>query len=267
MLKRIKSTSSYIKSKINFDPEFGIILGSGLGSLADCIEVVGAIDYKDIPDFPVSTIEGHKGRMIFGYLGEKKVVAMQGRFHYYEGYEPWQVVFPVRVMKLLGIKYLFVSNAAGGSNPDYNVGDLMVITDQINLIPNPLIGPNIAELGPRFPAMNNAYNPELIEKATAVAKKEGIQLRYGCYVGGTGPSYETQKEYRYFNTIGADAVGMSTTPEVIVARHMDLKVFGVSVITNCGLSNLPPTHEEVQIEGDKAAKKLTKLFIELLRSI
>lgn len=266
-LEQIQSTACYIKSKAEFEPEVGIILGSGLGGLADSIEVKASIAYKDIPNFPVSTVEGHSGRLIFGMLGGRKVVAMQGRFHYYEGYTPWQVVFPVRVMKFLGIKYLFVSNASGGVNPTYHPGDLMVITDHINLIPNPLIGPNIAELGARFPPMNDAYDPALMAKATTVAAREGIKLEYGCYVGGTGPTYETQKEYGYFKAIGGDAVGMSTTPEVIAARHMGIPVFAVSVITNVGLSNEKPSHEEVQIEGAKAAIRMTTLFIGLLKEL
>ena len=267
MLDRIKSTACFIRNKVAFEPEVGIILGTGLGGLADGIDTVASLDYHEIPDFPVSTVEGHKGRLIFGMLGGKKVVAMQGRFHYYEGYTPQQVVFPVRVMKMLGIRYLFVSNASGGVNETFRTGDLMVITYHINLIPNPLIGPNIAELGPRFPDMNDAYNHELIEKAKRVAAREEIPLRFGCYVGGTGPTYETQKEYGYFKAIGGDAVGMSTTPEVIAARHMGVTVFGVSVITNMGLTGLKSTHEEVQEEGIKAGKRMTRLFTELLKEL
>ncbi|MDL2320678.1 purine-nucleoside phosphorylase, partial [Alistipes sp. OttesenSCG-928-B03] len=233
MLEQIRATASYICERTgDFRPEAGIILGSGLGGLVEKIEVAHALDYSEIPGFPVSTVEGHRGRLIFGTLGGRRVVAMQGRFHYYEGYTPQQVVFPVRVMKQLGIGHLFVSNAAGGINPLFHVGDLMVITDHINLIPNPLVGPNIAELGPRFPDMSDAYDPELVRMAGQIAAREGITLRYGCYVGGTGPTFETRKEYGYFQAIGGDAVGMSTTPEVIAARHMGVPVFGVSVITN-----------------------------------
>ena len=229
----------------------GVILGTGLGGFADKIETRFAIEYKDIPGFPVSTVEGHKGRMIFGMVEGRRVVAMQGRFHYYEGYGMQQVTFPVRVMRQLGIKYLFVSNASGGINTSFRVGDLMVITDHINLMPNPLIGPNIAELGPRFPDMHNCYDKELIAKATAIAEEENIKLQYGVYVGGTGPTFETQAEYRYFKNIGGDAAGMSTVPEVIVARHMSIPVFGVSVITNCGLSDEVGDHEDVQRQGKK----------------
>ncbi len=268
MLNQIQSTASFIKERSGgFTPQVGIILGTGLGGLVDRIDIAAEIDYHDIPGFPVSTVEGHRGRMIFGSLGGKKVVAMQGRFHYYEGYTPQQVVFPVRVMKFLGIGRLFVSNASGGVNPGFRTGDLMVITDHINLIPNPLIGPNIAELGPRFPDMSDAYDPAMIALAKKVAEKEGIKLQYGCYVGGTGPTFETQKEYGYFRAIGGDTVGMSTTPEVIAARHMGIPVFGVSVITNMGLEGLKSTHEEVQIEGAKAGERMNKLFIEILKSL
>lgn len=267
MLKQIQNTASLILKQTGFKPEIGIILGSGLGGLVDSIDIAASIDYKDIPGFPVSTVEGHRGRLIFGTLGGKKVVAMQGRFHYYEGYTPQQVVFPVRVMKYLGIKHLFVSNAAGGINPNFKVGDLMVITDHINLIPNPLVGPNIPELGVRFLDMTEAYDLNMRELAKEVAKKEGISLQYGVYVGGTGPTYETPAEYRYFRTIGGDAVGMSTTPEVIAARHMGIPVFGISVITNAGLSGEKSTHEEVQQEGNKAAERMTRLVTGMIHRL
>lgn len=267
ILKQIQETASFIRNKVEFEPEVGIILGTGLGGLTEEIDIKIAIEYKDIPGFPVSTVKGHKGQLIFGTLGGKKVVAMQGRFHYYEGYEPHQVVFPVRVMKFLGIKYLFVSNASGGINSTFQVGDLMVITDHINLIPNPLVGPNIEELGPRFPDMNNAYDPELIQLANKIADKEGIRLQHGCYVGGTGPTFETQKEYAHFKAIGGDTAGMSTTPEVIAARHMGLTVFGMSVITNVGLSGVYNDHEDVQVQGAKAAIQMTKLFTEMIKSL
>jgi purine-nucleoside phosphorylase len=267
MLEKIKNTASFILNRTGFQPEVGIILGTGLGSLAESIEAHSSIDYRDIPDFPVSTVEGHMGRLIFGMLGGKRVVAMQGRFHYYEGYAPQQVVFPVRVMKFLGIKYLFVSNAAGGVGDGFRVGDLMVITDHINLIPNPLVGPNIAELGPRFPDMTEAYDRGLIARAFEIAAREEIGLQQGCYVGGTGPTFETQREYGYFKAIGGDAVGMSTTPEVIAARHMGIPVFGVSVITNVGLAGEKSSHEEVQVEGAKAAVNMTKLFMEMIKEV
>ncbi len=267
MLQQIKNTTSFIQGKISFSPQVGIILGSGLGGLVDDIQVVAQLDYKDIPDFPVSTVAGHVGRLIFGMLGGKRVVAMQGRFHFYEGYTPQQVVFPVRVLKMLGIEYLFVSNAGGGVNPDFHIGDVMVITDHINMIPNPLVGPNQEELGPRFPDMSEVYSRELIALADKVAKREGIALQHGCYLGGTGPTYETQAEYRFYRIVGADAVGMSTTPEVIAARHMGLPVFAVSVITNLGLSGIKSTHEEVQEEGRKAQRKMSKLFASFLEEL
>ena len=268
MLEQIKQTCEYIRSQTKgFAPELGVILGTGLGSLTDSIETAYALDYASIPGFPVSTVQGHKGRLIFGTLGGKRIVAMQGRFHYYEGYTMQQVTFPVRVMKLLGIKTLFVSNASGGINPTFRTGDLMVITDHINLLPNPLIGKNIDELGPRFPDMHNCYDKALIAQATRIAAEENIKLQYGVYVGGTGPTFETQAEYRYFKAIGGDAAGMSTVPEVIVARHMSIPVFGVSVITNCGLSDELGDHEDVQRQGAKAAVRMTRLFTEMIRQL
>ena len=209
MSEEIKKTASWIEARIEgFRPEVGIILGTGLGGFAERIDTRYAFDYKEIPGFPVSTVEGHAGRLIFGEVEGRRVVAMQGRFHYYEGYAMSQVTFPVRVMALLGIRCLFVSNASGGINPTFRVGDLMVITDHINLMPNPLIGPNLAELGPRFPDMHGCYDPQLIARATAIAEREGIKLQYGVYVGGTGPTFETQAEYRYFKAIGGDAAGI-----------------------------------------------------------
>ena len=268
MLEEIKKTAAFIDAATSsFAPEVGIILGTGLGGFADKIDTAFAIEYKDIPGFPVSTVEGHKGRMIFGTVEGRKVVAMQGRFHYYEGYTMQQVTFPVRVMQQLGIKYLFVSNASGGINTSFRVGDLMVITDHINLMPNPLIGRNIAELGPRFPDMHNCYDKALIAKATAIAEEENIKLQYGVYVGGTGPTFETQAEYRYFKNIGGDAAGMSTVPEVIVARHMSIPVFGVSVITNCGLSDEVGDHEDVQRQGKKAGIKMEVLFKRMIKQL
>ena len=268
MLEQIKATAEFIRSQINeFAPEVGIILGTGLGGLAESIDVKYSIEYSTIPNFPVSTVEGHKGRLIFGILGGKQVVAMQGRFHYYEGYTMQQVTFPVRVMKLLGIEYLFVSNASGGINTTFRVGDLMIINDHINLMPNPLIGPNMAEFGPRFQDMHNCYDSALIAKATAIADEENIKLQYGVYVGTTGPTFETQAEYRYFKAIGGDAAGMSTVPEVIVARHMSIPVFAVSVITNCGLSDQIGDHEDVQLQGRKAGLKMAKLFVKLINRL
>ncbi|MFI3316009.1 MAG: purine-nucleoside phosphorylase [Rikenellaceae bacterium] len=268
MLEKIKQTAAYINEKCqDFKPEVGIVLGTGLGDFANNIDVKYSIEYSQIPNFPISTVQGHKGRLIFGMVGEKRVVAMQGRFHYYEGYGMEQVTFPIRVMKFLGIQYLFVSNASGGINTSFRVGDLMVITDHINLMPNPLIGPNIEELGPRFPDMHDCYNHALIAKATAISDEHNIKLQYGVYVGGTGPTFETQAEYKYFKAIGGDAAGMSTVPEVIVARHMSIPVFGVSVITNCGLSDEIGDHEDVQRQGAKAAVKMTTIFVELIKQL
>ena len=263
----LKACKAIQEATNNFQPEVGIILGTGLGGFVDCIDVEYRLDYKDIPEMPVSTVEGHKGCLIFGTVGGKKVVAMQGRFHYYEGYAMKQVTFPVRVMALLGIKYLFVSNAAGGINTSFRVGDLMIITDHINLLPNPLIGPNMAEFGPRFPDMHDCYSSAVRAKATAIAERENIKLQYGVYVGTTGPTFETQAEYRYFKAIGGDAVGMSTVPEVIVARHMGVTTFGVSVVTNCGLSDEKGDHEDVQRQGRKAGIRMAKLFIELIKEL
>ena len=224
---------SLVKSRIgDRQPVLGIVLGSGLGSLANSIEDPVVIPYRELPEFPVSTAVGHKGNFIVGQLGGKTVIAMQGRIHYYEGYGMDQVVLPIRVMIGVGIKTLIVSNAAGGTNLAYHVGDLMIIRDHINLLPNPLIGPNFDEYGPRFPDMTRPYDPTLIRLAVQVGDKLGIKLHRGVYVGGTGPSYETPAEYKYFRTIGGDAVGMSTIPEVIVARHAGVPVFGISVITN-----------------------------------
>ncbi len=268
MLNEIKKSAEFIKAQTeDFRPEVGIILGTGLGDFADNIEEKYSLEYKDIPGFPVSTVEGHKGRLIFGHIEGRRVVAMQGRFHYYEGYGMQQVTFPVRVMKLLGIEYLFVSNASGGINTTFRVGDLMIINDHINLMPNPLIGPNMAEFGPRFQDMHNCYDCNLIAKATAIADEENIKLQYGVYVGTTGPTFETQAEYRYFKAIGGDAAGMSTVPEVIVARHMSIPVFAVSVITNCGLSDQLGDHEDVQLQGRKAGVKMAKLFVKLIKQL
>lgn len=266
MLEKINQTVTYIRSKVTIEPEVGIILGTGLGGLVREIENQQALEYKDIPNFPVSTVDGHSGRLIFGNLGGKKVVAMQGRFHYYEGYDMKQVTFPVRVMKFLGIKYLFVSNASGGVNPDFEIGDLMIINDHINLMPNPLLGPNISELGPRFPDMHKPYNHDLIALAKKVAAELGFKLQEGCYVGTTGPTFETPKEYQYFRIIGGDTVGMSTVPEVIVARHMSIPVFAISIITDLGVPGkiVEVSHEEVQKVGNMAEQKMTLIMKQML---
>ena len=245
-------------------PEAGIVLGSGLGRLADDIIDPIVVPYKDVPGFPVSTAIGHKGNFIFGTLGGKKVIAMQGRIHYYEGYPMEFVVLPIRVMMDLGIKYLFVSNAAGGVNMGYRIGDLMIIKDHINLMPNPLIGPNLDELGPRFPDMTRPYDPALIRLAKGIAAELGFPLREGTYVANSGPTYETPAEYKYFRSIGGDAVGMSTVPEVIAARHAGVPVFGMSVITNETHDDFAEDYvndgNDVVDAANAAADKMTRLF-------
>lgn len=271
MIEKFKSTANFLLEKVKFRPEVGIILGSGLGGFADKIENKISFEYKDIPDFPVSTVEGHSGRLVFGDLAGKKVVAMQGRFHFYEGYPMSTVTFPVRVMKFLGIKYLFVSNAAGGLNPTYRTGDLMIIKDHINFFPqNPLIGKNFDELGPRFPDMSKTYAPELIKIAKEIASKNNIKLQEGIYIGSSGPTLETPAEYKLFGIFGADVTGMSTVPEVIVAHHMGIKVFGMSVVTNTSAPATPDgetTHEEVQNVAGSVEPKMTLIFKELIRAI
>ena len=226
MLEKIKETAAFIKNKTSVKPTVGIILGTGLGGLVKEIKIIDSIPYEDIVNFPVSTVKGHSGRLILGELGGKQVVAMQGRFHFYEGYTMQQVTFPVRVMKFLGIERLFVSNASGGVNPDFEIGEIMIQDDHINLFPgNPLIGKNIEELGPRFPDMSEAYDKNMINLAKQIAAENNIRVATGCYAGLTGPTLETPSEYKYVRIIGADAVGMSTVPEVIVARHMDIPCF------------------------------------------
>lgn len=269
MLEKINQSAQFILNKINSKPEVGIILGTGLGGLVREIEIIEVIEYQNIPNFPLSTVEGHKGKLIFGNLSGKKVIAMQGRFHYYEGYTMQQVTFPVRVMKMLGIKYLIVSNASGGVNPDFEIGDLMIINDHINLIPNPLIGKNYSELGPRFPDMSEAYNKILISKAESIAKKENIKVQKGTYVGVTGPTLETPSEYKYFRIIGGDAVGMSTVPEIIIARHMGIPCFAISIITDLGVPGkiVKVTHADVQNVAEKAEPLMTKIIADLIAEI
>lgn len=271
MFEKIKSTAQFLKDKTNFIPEVGIILGSGLGGLVKSIDVKYSFDYSEIPDFPVSTVEGHDGKLIFGILGGKNVIAMQGRFHYYEGYPMQQVTFPVRVMKLMGVNTLFLSNAAGGLNPAFEVGDLMIIRDHINLFPeNPLRGKNIDELGTRFPEMSQTYNAELIARAKKIARENKIKFQSGVYIGSPGPTLETPAEYNMFRLLGADSTGMSTVPEVIVARHAGMECFGISVITNLAKpadSDKPTSHEEVQNVAQIAEQNMTLIFIEMIKSL
>ncbi len=269
-IEKIKKTAEFLKEKTNFTPQVGIILGSGLGGLVKSIDIKHSLDYSDIPEFPVSTVEGHDGKLIFGILEGKNVVAMQGRFHYYEGYSMQQVVFPVRVMKMLGITHLFLSNAAGGLNPAFEVGDLMLIKDHINMFPtNPLIGKNIEELGTRFPEMGEPYSKKLINLAKSVAKENKIKFQTGVYVGSSGPTLETPSEYNMFRILGADATGMSTVPEVIAARHMGLTCFGISIITNLAVTAgmEGATHDEVQNAAGEAEPKMTLIFKNLIRSL
>jgi purine-nucleoside phosphorylase len=271
-LERIYSAADCLREFLgDRQPEIGIVLGSGLGKLADQIKDPLVIPYKEIPGFPVSTAIGHKGNFIVGKLGGKCVIAMQGRIHYYEGYGMDLVVLPVRVMISMGIRKLFVSNAAGGVNYDLHVGDLMVIKDHINLLPNPLIGPNLDKLGPRFPDMTRPYDPALIKLAEAVAADQGVVLKKGVYVGGTGPSYETPAEYKYFRLIGGDAVGMSTIPEVIAARHASIPVFGISVITNEAHDDYAEDYvndgDDVVTAANAAADKMTGLIREMIERL
>ena len=270
--ERIFKAADFVKERLDGKvPVAGIVLGSGLGKLADKIENPIVIHYKDIPGFPVSTAIGHKGNFIAGELGGKFVIAMQGRLHYYEGYPMELVTLPIRVMKVLGSSYLFVSNAAGGINFDFRVGDLMIIKDHINMLPNPLIGPNLDDFGPRFPDMTPPYDAKLIAKAKEIAAAEGIELREGVYISGTGPSYETPAEWHFFRTIGADAAGMSTVPEVIVARHSEIPVFGMSVITNAAQKEFAADSKNAGDEGvraaDAAADKMTLIFAKIIESL
>ncbi len=268
MLEKIKQTADFLRERGGEMPKLAIILGTGLGNLVDHIENKQFIPYSEIPNFPVSTVQGHSGNLIFGTMGGKRVMAMQGRFHYYEGYDMKTVTFPVRVFKALGVETLFVSNAAGGMNKDFKVGDVMVITDHINLFPeNPLRGKNYEELGPRFPAMTEPYDKKYIALADQIAAEKNIRLMHGVYVGTTGPTFETPAEYEYFRVIGGDAVGMSTVPEVIVAKHGDMRVFGISVITDLGGKDITdvPTHEEVQkaaIKAQPTVEAIVKAMVE-----
>ncbi len=270
MLEKIKETGIYIQTKTNFKPEVGIILGTGLGGLVKEIEIEHSLGYETIPNFPVSTVEGHSGKLIFGKLGGKNVVAMQGRFHFYEGYSMKEVTFPVRVMKFLGVHTLLISNASGGMNPDFSIGDLMILNDHINLFPdNPLIGRNYKELGPRFPDMSKTYDKELITNAVEIASRNGIKVQQGVYAGLTGPCFETPAEYKYIRIIGADAVGMSTVPEVIVARHGEMRCFAMSIITDLGVEGkiVEVTHQDVIEVAAKAEVKMTLIMKELISNL
>ena len=270
MLKKITETAEYLRSRMKTQPKVGIILGTGLGNLATQITDRQEFPYSEIPNFPVSTVEGHSGKLIIGKLGGVDVLAMQGRFHFYEGYPMEKVTFPVRVMKFIGIETLFVSNAAGGMNPNFEIGELMIINDHINLFPeHPLRGKNYDELGPRFPDMHEVYDKKLIKKAQQIAKQHRIRVMEGVYVGTQGPTFETPAEYVYFRNIGGDAVGMSTVPETIVAHHMGMRVFGMSIITDLGVPGkiVEVSHEEVQQIADEKQPFMTTIFTELIKSL
>ncbi|CAM4111484.1 purine-nucleoside phosphorylase [Flavobacterium sinopsychrotolerans] len=267
MWEQVQETVSYIKERIDFTPEYGVILGSGLGSFTDEMKVEFTLPYNEIPNFPVSTVQGHKGALVFGTIGDKKVVAMQGRFHFYEGYSMTEVTFPVRVMKFLGVEKLVVSNASGGVNPSYKVGSVVMITDHINMTPeHPLRGKNDERFGPRFVNMSEPYSRKMIAKATELAKELSIEVHEGIYLGLQGPTFETLAEYKMVKILGADCVGMSTVPEVIVARHMDLETFGISVITDMGNEESIGTisHDEVLEAAKEAEPKVRSLIKELI---
>lgn len=269
MLERIIETVEFLKGKGFINPDAGVILGTGLGGFTAKIENRIEVDYRETPNFPLPTVEGHEGKLIFGNIGKRKIVAMSGRFHLYEGYGSEQVTFPVRVLKYLGIKCLFLSNAAGGVNPDFQIGDIMIITDHINLLPNPLIGPNDERIGPRFTDMGEAYDKYLIEKAVLIAKSNSIRIHKGVYLSTSGPTFETPAEYKYFRILGADAVGMSTTQEVIIARHMGLPCFAVSIITDLGVEGKIEytTHESVQKEAVKTEARMTVIMTGLISAL
>jgi len=267
MWELVQETVNFIKNKTNFTPEYGVILGSGLGSFTDDLKIEFILPYHEIPNFPVSTVAGHKGALVFGTIGNKKVVAMQGRFHYYEGYSMQEVTFPVRVMKYIGVTKLIVSNASGGVNPNYKVGSIVVIKDHINMMPeHPLRGKNDERFGPRFVNMSEPYSVKMIAKVKEIAIAQNIEVFDGVYMGLQGPTFETLHEYKMVKVLGADCVGMSTVPEVIVARHMDLETFGISVITDIGseehLENI--THEEVLKAANAAEPKVRQLIKELI---
>ena len=267
MYEKIQETASWLREKMTTSPKTAIILGTGLGQLASEITDSYEFPYSEIPNFPVSTVEGHAGRLIFGKLGGKDIMAMEGRFHFYEGYNMKEVTFPVRVMYELGIETLFVSNASGGMNPEFKIGDLMIITDHINLFPeHPLRGKNMPT-GPRFPDMHEPYDLKLVALADKIAEEKGIRVMHGTYVGVQGPTFETPHEYKMYHLLGGDAVGMSTVPEVIVARHCGIKVFGISVITDLGGFEPPVqvSHEEVQIAANEAQPRMTEIFREIIK--
>ncbi len=269
MYEKIKETTEYIQRKAETVPKVGIVLGTGLGGLSEEIEQEVAIPYQEIPNFPVSTVSGHQGALILGRLSDTPVVALQGRFHYYEGYDMQTLTFPIRVMQALGMEQIFLSNASGGVEPNFEIGDIMLIEDHINLLPsNPLVGPNDERLGPRFLDMSEVYDPQLIEKAERVAQDQGVAIKKGVYAAISGPCFETPAEYRYIRRIGADAIGMSTIPEAITARHMGVQCFAVSIITDLGVEGKieKVSHEDVKKEASKVEHRMTGIIKEMLRS-
>ena len=270
MLDRIRESAEYIQSKSNLNFKIGIVLGSGLGGLKKDIDIECELDYSEIPHFPISTVEGHSGKLLMGKIDDTPVIALQGRFHFYEGYSLQETTFPVRVFKALGVENLLLSNASGGLNPEQSIGDVLIITDHIHHFPdNPLRGKNIDELGPRFPDMSEPYNFSLIEKAKEIGETNDLNLKFGVYVGTSGPTYESRAEYKYFRYIGGDAVGMSTTAETIVAVHSGMKVFGASIISDLGVEGkiVEISHEEVQAVAAEAEPKLSLLFKEIVKHL
>ncbi len=269
MLEAIKETISFIKQQVDKVPDTAIILGTGLGDIADEIEIHKSIPYTNIPNFPVSTVEGHAGELIVGEYAGKEIFAMKGRFHFYEGYTMQEVMFPIRVLKFLGVKNLLLSNAAGGMNPDFEIGDVMFIDDHINLMPNPLLGKHLPEFGDRFPDMSEVYDKKWISMALESAKKYNLRAHTGCYVGVTGPTLETPKEYEYFRIIGGDTVGMSTVPEAIAAHQMGMRIFAVSVVTDLGVPGRIEkiSHDIVQEAAAKVTPKLVKVIHDLISAI
>lgn len=270
MLEKIKATSNFIEEKFNARPDTAIILGTGLGGLVEDIEILQTLPYSEIPGFPVTTVDGHMGRLIHGRLGGREVLVMQGRFHYYEGYTMQEVTFPVRIMKFIGVKQLFVSNASGGLHPEWHVGDIVIINDHINFFSeHPLRGKNLKELGTRFPDMSKVYDERLRNKAKLIALEHNINIREGVYVGVQGPTFETPAEYNMFRILGGDIIGMSTVPEAIVARHMGIKLFGISIITDSGVPGeiVEISHEEVQQVAMKAEPKMRLIMEKLIESL
>ncbi len=269
MLEIINETVNFIKEKTKLKPDIAIILGTGLGDMVEDIDIQLSLNYEEIPNFPVSTAPGHHSKLIFGSLGGKTVLVMQGRFHFYEGYTMQQITFPVRVMKYIGIRFLFISNASGGINPDFEVGDIMIQNDHINLMPNPLIGKHYPEFGERFPDLTEPYDKSLIRRAIKIANDNNIKVRQGCYVAVTGPTLETPKEYEFFRTIGGDTVGMSTVPEVIVANQMGIPCFAVSIITDLGIPGkiVKVSVKDIQHAASKAAPKMTFIMEKLIESL